>query len=68
MRIQAESGLIIKCLGRPLFIIPTWDGVIFDGQTGRVGDPVAAAELVKQIERAYPGNITREIGAIDIII
>lgn len=63
-----KGGVIVRCLGTPLFIIPEWDGPVLDGKTGQPGDKIAAANLVTKMEKAYPGNITREVGPVDITI
>ena len=70
-----KGGLVIRCQGEPLFIVPDFgDGdqvLMLDGRTGKpVQDNIAAVKLLKRIEQAYPDDITREIvkSAIDIRI
>ena len=70
MRITVrKGGIIIKCQGAPMFIAPEWDGPILDGKTGQpVTDNDAVITLINDMEQAYPGNVTREMGPVDITI
>ena len=64
-----KGGIVFKCQGTPLFIVPEWDGPILDGITGQpVRDNDAVLTLIRKIEEAYPDNISREMGPIDITI
>tara|TARA_R110000765_G_scaffold413074_1_gene512960 strand:+ start:291 stop:503 length:213 start_codon:yes stop_codon:yes gene_type:complete len=70
MRITVQAGgIIFKCQGAPMFIAPEWDGPILDGKTGQpVTDNDAVITLIKQMDESYPGNVTREMGPVDITI